>query len=82
MVDSTPAQSIPLSVTKIPGTSMWFGSVDVTTLLPKSNVNPTNVLAFPSGYGSSVASQLQPLIWGMLSITNNDTQQVTIVSPH
>ena len=66
-----------LIVSNIPGTSMWFGTLDVTSLLTKANNNPTNlaVTIAPNALTS-------PPIWGMLSITNNDTQQVTIVSPH
>lgn len=76
-VDSIPAQQQPLIVSNIPGTSMWFGTLDVTSLLTKASNNPTNlaVTVAPNALTS-------PPIWGMLSITNNDTQQVTIVSPH
>jgi len=81
-VDSLALDVAPLSVTRIPGTAMWFGSIDVTSLVSKGSTNPTSVLVYPSGYGSCCASQQFPPIWGMLSITNNDTQQVTIVSPH
>jgi hypothetical protein len=77
-VDSTPGQQVPLSVTRIPGTAMWFGSLDVSALLTKGNGNPTSVMVSPASYFPPLSS---PLIWGMLSITNNDTQQVTIVSP-
>jgi len=82
IVDSIPAQLAPLSVTKIPGTAMWFGAIDVTSLLTKGITNPTSVMVYPSGYGSFNSPLLFPQIWGMLSITNNDTQQVTIISPH
>jgi hypothetical protein len=75
VVDSTPAQQVPLSLTRIPGTSMWFGSIDVTSLLTKGSGTPTNVTVYT--FGSPLPA---PQIWGMLSITNNDTQQVTIVS--
>jgi hypothetical protein len=75
-VDSIPAQQVPLSVTNIPGTDMWFGLIDVTTLLTKASGNPTTVSVSQSG-----SPLLSPPIWGMLSITNNDTQQVTIISP-
>jgi hypothetical protein len=80
-IDLATPQVAPISVTKIPGTSMWFGSADITSLVAKGNGNPTSVMVYPSGYGSIFASQLFPPIWGMLSITNNDTQQVTVVSP-
>jgi hypothetical protein len=79
VVDSTsiPPQKQALTVSKIPGTSMSFASMDVTSLLTKGSGNPTNltVTAAPNLI-------VTPSIWGMLSITNNDTQQVTIISPH
>ena len=68
-------------VTRIPGTEMWFGSADVTPLL-KGNFNPTVITVVPSGGYPVVSSTFYPPIWGMLSITNNETQQVTIISPH
>ena len=71
---------VALSITRIPGTDMWFGSADVTPLLT-GNFNPTVVTVVPSGGYPVVSSTFYPQIWGMLSITNNDTQQVTIVSP-
>jgi hypothetical protein len=71
----------PLYVTRIPGTSMYFGSADLTSLLPQAKTTPVSVTVFPSGFPGTLSSVLQPPIWGMLSITNNDTQQVTIVSP-
>lgn len=76
IVDSIPGEQQPLTVSKIPGTSLWFGALDVTSLLKQAGNNPTNlaVTAAPNLLPS-------PPIWGMLSITNNDTQQVTIVSP-
>ena len=76
IVDSTPAQFQGLTVAKIPGTSMSFGSMDVTSLLTKAGNNPSNLTVVTA---SSLT--VPPPIWGMLSITNNDTQQVTIVSP-
>jgi hypothetical protein len=76
-VDSTPAQQNLLTLSKVPGTAMSFGSMDVTSLLTRANNNPTNLAV--AGLPNLLDS---PLIWGMLSITNNDTQQVTIVSPH
>ncbi|MDP9361715.1 MAG: hypothetical protein M3P29_09710 [Acidobacteriota bacterium] len=81
VVDSTPAQQLPVSVVRIPASAMWFGSVDVTALLTMGNGNPTSVMVYPSGFTSAYAPFAFPPIWGMLSITNNETQQVTIVSP-
>jgi hypothetical protein len=76
LVDSIPAQELGIPLAKIPGTAMWFGSIDVTTLLTLASGNPTNLMVTP------IASPLlSPPIWGMLSLTNNDTQQVTIISP-
>jgi hypothetical protein len=75
-VDSTPAQQLPITISKIPKTSMWFGTIDVTSLLTKASNNPTNLTV--AGINGSAPP---PSIWGLLSITNNDTQQVTIVSP-
>jgi hypothetical protein len=80
-VDSPTLLVAPLSVTRIPGTAMWFGSADITSLVAKGKGSPTGVMVYPSGFGSSYSPLAFPPIWGMLSITNNDTQQVTIVSP-
>jgi hypothetical protein len=78
VVNSTPViQQQPMTVSNIAGTSMWFGSMDVTPLLTASNGSPTQVTVVAAS-----SSLIPPPIWGMLSITNNDTQQVTIVSPH
>ncbi|HSY51059.1 MAG TPA: hypothetical protein VLC46_19800 [Thermoanaerobaculia bacterium] len=55
LVDSLPPQPIALTVTKIPGTEMWFGSIDVTALVTNANLSPTSVTVYPSGYGSSSA---------------------------
>ena len=44
--------------------------------MTKASNNPTNLTV--AGINGSLPP---PTIWGMLSITNNDTQQVTIVSP-
>jgi hypothetical protein len=71
----------PLSVTLIPGTAMYFGTADLTPLLPQAKTTPVTVTIFPSGFPSTLTPVLFPPIWGMLSITNNDTQQVTILSP-
>jgi hypothetical protein len=76
-VDSTPAQQDLLTLSKIPGTSMSFGSLDVTSLLAKASNNPTNLTV--AGVPNLLVS---PPVWGIVSITNNDTQQVTIISPH
>ena len=75
-VDAAAVPQHQLNVSKIPGTSMSFGSMDVTSLLTQAGGNPASLTV-------SLASDLPvpPSIWGMLSITNNDTQQVTIISP-
>jgi len=59
-----------IQMTRIEGTAMWFGSVDITSRL---STGVQNAIADTS---SSV-----PRLWGMISITNNDTQQVTLVTP-
>jgi hypothetical protein len=84
VVDSIPAQQRPLSLAQIPGTSMWFGSLDVTSLVAQGIGNPTNLSVSPAPFSPQFpsANSVPAPIWGMLSITNNDTQQVTIVSPH
>jgi len=76
-VDSIPAKQQQLFVSQIPGTSMSFGTLDVTALIANA-ANPT-ILAVTTIAPNALTS---PPIWGMLSITNNDTQQATIVSPH
>jgi hypothetical protein len=80
LIGSSPA--LPLHTTRIAGTSMWFGSLDLTPTLLESRTSPVSITIFPSGFGSNLTSIALPRIWGMLSITNNVSQQVTIVSPH
>src|SRR5207302_6755492 len=78
VVNSPPViQQQAMTFSNIPGTSMWFGTMDVTPLLTTSNGNPAMVTVL----GAS-GQLVSPPIWGVLSITNNDTQQVTIISPH
>jgi len=79
---STEVPFLPISMTKIPGTAMSFGSIDVTSVLTRSLANPNTLQVYPSGYRSDAVALAFPRIWGMLSITNNETQQVTIISPH
>jgi len=57
---------VPLS--KVPGTSLYFGSVDIT----KQTGNLVRV-----GSDSGL-----PRIWAMITYVDNDTQQVTIATPH
>lgn len=65
---------IPLiPMTKIPGTTLFFGSADITSRLRSGTQNAVVSTPF--------SSTPRPRIWGMISITNNDTQQVTILSP-
>ncbi|HXH92209.1 MAG TPA: hypothetical protein VNN25_11560, partial [Thermoanaerobaculia bacterium] len=78
-VDAVPALQNGISLTRITGTSMWFGSMDVTSMIKLADGNPTNLLVTPWPNGGTNLLPAPP-IWGMLSITNNDTQQVTIVS--
>ncbi len=80
LIGSSPA--LPLHTTIIPGTSMWFGSLDLTPLLLQSKTSPVSITVFPSGFGTNFSPIALPPIWGMLSLTNNVSQQVTIVSPH
>ena len=77
--DSTPVT--PLYTARIPGTAMWFGSIDLTPMLLQLKTSPVNVTVYPSGFGSKFLPLFAPPIWGMLSITNNASQQVTIISP-
>jgi len=72
-----PVQNVLLPLTRIPGTAMWFGSIDVTSRLLLSTSTPVIVDVHPA-----FPTTLPAPIWGMLSITNDDTQQVTIISPH
>ena len=78
-IDSIPAQQISVPLTLIPGTSMSFGSADVTALVAKGIGNPTSLAVAQSIFDP--LDTPAPKMWGILSITNNDTQQVTIVSP-
>jgi hypothetical protein len=80
---STPVPFMPIPMIKIPGnTAMWFGSIDVTSLLTRTPSSPNTLQVYPTGYQADAVPLAFPRIWGMLSITNNDTQQVTIISPH
>jgi hypothetical protein len=79
---STPVPFLPIPLTKVAGTAMWFGSIDVTSFLTRTPSNPNVLQVFSSSYQSDAVALAFPRVWGMLSITNNDTQQVTIVSPH
>ncbi len=72
-----PVQNVLVPLTRIPGTAMWFGAIDVTARLLLSTSTPVIVDVHPA-----FSTTLPAPIWGMLSITNNDTQQVTIISPH
>ena len=63
-----PAGTVPLPMTKIPNAEMWFGSIDVTPFMPSN----THFEVESHGF---VRKQRW---WGMLSITNNQTQQVVI----
>jgi hypothetical protein len=79
-IGSNPA--VPLHTTRIPGTSMWFGSLDITASVLQSRTSPVSITVFPEGFGSPFLPITAPPIWGMLSLTNNVSQQVTIISPH
>jgi hypothetical protein len=66
-----------LETTRIPGAAMSFASIDVTAALRKvTGTAATSVMINHAGGGTP-----QPPLWAMLSITNNETQQVTIISP-
>jgi hypothetical protein len=78
---SEPVPFLPISMTKIPGTAMSFASVDVTSLVTPIPSHPNTLQVYPNGYGSNAAALAFPRVWGMLSITNNETQHVTILSP-
>ncbi|MEA2417209.1 MAG: hypothetical protein QOI58_3866 [Thermoanaerobaculia bacterium] len=82
LLPPAPLPFLPISMARIPGTAMWFGSIDVTSLLTRTPANPNTLQVYPTGYRSDAVPLAFPRIWGMVSITNNDTQQVTIVSPH
>jgi hypothetical protein len=79
---SAPVPFLPVPLAKIAGTAMWFGSIDVTSLLTRTPSSPSTVQVYPTAYQAGAVSLAFPHIWGMLSITNNETQQVTIISPH
>jgi len=57
---------VPLA--KVPGTNLYFGSVDVTQ-------QTGNLIRVGSDTGL-------PRIWAMITYVDGDTQQVTIVTPH
>jgi len=59
---------IHVPLVKVPGTNLYFGSVDVTQ-------QTGNLIRVGSDTGL-------PRIWAMITYVDSDTQQVTIVTPH
>ncbi|HXH36998.1 MAG TPA: hypothetical protein VNN08_00075, partial [Thermoanaerobaculia bacterium] len=70
----TPLKS-SLSFVPVPGTPLAFATLDLTTYfkqLPGGSISA--FIYFPRALGQDLR------MWGMISVTNNDTQQVTIIS--
>ena len=62
------ANLAPVPMARVPGTNLYFGARDVTAR---------------TGTLVAVGSDTDmPRIWAMITYTDNDTQQVTIVTPH
>jgi hypothetical protein len=76
---------LPIAMHEIPGSAMWFGSLDLTSHLANARTYPTNDWTYiylgEDGNLSSPASASAPRTWAMLSITDNSTQRVTIFRP-
>lgn len=65
------------STNELPGTTsdpdLLFRAIDLTPLIAK----------FPAGERLTIhVGDMQEPIWALLSITNNDTQHVTVIVPH
>lgn len=77
MPDLYPTDTIPVTVpmANIPGTNLSFGSADLTALMLRAGATTSLRVYDPA------STRYPAPAWGMLSITNNDTQEVTIVTP-
>ncbi len=65
--------SVPLQRSK--ADALWFGSADITATLQQTKAGETaSIRVTPLSADPDIA------LWAMISVTNNDTQQVTIVS--
>jgi len=63
----------PIATTPIPGTALAFASFDITGMLRGVPASPVRVFGING-------SAPQPYIFALISITNNETQEVTIIS--
>jgi hypothetical protein len=66
---------VPLRFVPVSGTSLAFATLDLTSYfqqLPQGAISAYIYFPRPPGF--------DPRMWGLISVTNNETQQVTIVS--
>lgn len=76
-VSSSSGPAAVVQTARIPGAAMSFASIDATPVLRQVTGSPLTIVVVQHIFGSTA----QPPLWAMLSITNNETQQVTIISP-
>jgi hypothetical protein len=70
----TPLKS-SLTFVPVPGTPLAFATLDLTTYFHQlPSITMSDLVYFPRAAG------LDLRMWGMISVTNNDTQQVTIIT--
>jgi hypothetical protein len=55
----------------------WFGSMDLSSALKQLRQGERATVRITPG-----GADPDTRIWAMISITNNETQHVTIISPH
>jgi hypothetical protein len=76
---------LPIAMHEIPGATMWFGSLDLTSHLADAPTYLSTGWRYirlgEEANLSSPASGSAPRTWAMLSITDNTTQRVTIFRP-
>jgi hypothetical protein len=63
--------TVRIPMTHVEGSGMLFGSIDLSEML-RSASGPSAEVVLRSNFDRG---------WGLISVTNNDTQQVTIIAP-
>jgi hypothetical protein len=64
-------RTVGIPMSSVQGSGMLFGSIDLTEML-RSATGPSVEVVLRGNFDRA---------WGLISVTNNDTQQVTIIAP-